>query len=142
MSNLLQFVGGQRRVTQIIGQNFGSQSFSESFMGARQSSVPFNGAYQTVLSVAGRGSLNFIAIRNSGFSGLRVTVDGRQIFAFSGQINGGGVCAIGSASTAGSGVAGAFSAQPVYFAESALVEALSSTQGAQMAFFSNYEVYV
>lgn len=83
MSNLLQFVGGQRRVTQIIGSSVSSGLLTGS-LGCDQkqlNSTAVSGQLQTVLSVTGAGALNVVAMDGMPSGGatsmrLRITLDG------------------------------------------------------------------
>ena len=80
MSNLLQFVGGQRRITQINGSTQ-AEGLVASSLGCDVKSfysTLTGGQWQTVLNIAGAGALNVAAAVSQGSStiGLRVTLDG------------------------------------------------------------------
>lgn len=82
MSNLLQFVGGQRRIKQIVGSSSGHGFL---FNDCGLNTTPFNapspaGQLQTVLSIAGAGALKAVALKSAiapatSFR-LRITLDG------------------------------------------------------------------
>lgn len=134
---------GMRRVNQINGQNTPVGPIGGTVLGARSFSVPVNAAYQTALSVSGRGVVSLAALyaaNNSVGYGLRVTIDGRQIFAWSGTIpsNFYGICAVGSLTPAVSSISGAL-LKDTPFLSSLLIEALSTTASGALVHYY-YEV--
>lgn len=137
---------GRRRVAQLFGQTM-PYGMPVNVRGARQVPLTVSAAYQTVLNVSGRGALNLVAVRCSftdGLTGLRITVDGRQIFTFSSGLSANSaICAIGSIDGDGSATNGGFAPQPIQFVSSALVEAFFNTGGGGApTVFLNYEVDV
>lgn len=136
---------GVRRVNQVNGQNAAVNGFPTSIFGARVYGVSLSASYQTIVNVSGRGALNFAAIAGAspgGVTGLRITIDGRQIFLFSAALSSGfGVCAVGSVMYAGSSTTGGISMQPIAFVSSLLVEAFFNTAGGGTPLaYLNYEV--
>jgi hypothetical protein len=148
MSNLLQFIGGRRRVAQVVGQSAPIVHLPESVFGARLYAVSTGASYQTIVSFTGRGALNFAALQcrvGGGSSGLRITIDGRQISAITGSLAPQyGFCGVGAVASSGS--VGGMIPQTILFSSALLIEAFASEDVAgsgNMSFvLANFEVDV